>query len=128
MRLASFSPAQSVLQLILRNPVKLPYDLEDKNVTTCQLAIVNQGLRNILEGPKQHCIQTSDHCLSQLGVEIGLGPKIKFVLLHSNSNFYLRLNSMQALQTIGQHRSKPYHEKIILSIPTQKHFLDICST
>ena len=25
---------------------------------------------------------------------------------------------MQALQIVGQHRSKPYHEKTILAIPT----------
>ena len=57
-------------------------NLEDKNVTTCQLAVVNQGFRNNLEGPKQHCIQTWGHCLRYLEVESGLGPKIKFVSLH----------------------------------------------
>ena len=68
-------------------------NLEDKNVTTCQLNVVDQGLRKMST------------------YESGLGPKIKFVMLHSNFNFYFRSNSMQALQTIGQHRSKPYHEK-----------------
>ena len=57
MRLASLFPAQSVLQLILRNPVELPYEFEDKNVTTCQLAVADQGLGKISERPKQHCIQ-----------------------------------------------------------------------
>ena len=61
--------------------------------------------------PKEHCIQTWGHCLSHLEVESGLGSKIKFVILHSNFHFYLRSNSMQAFQAVGQHRSKPYHEK-----------------
>ena len=60
---------------------------------------------------KQHCIQTWGHYLSHLGVESGLGPKIKFVLPKQNCNFYLRSNSMQALQIVGQHRLKAYHEK-----------------
>ena len=41
MILGSLFPAQSVLQLILRNPVELPYEFEDKNVTTCQLAVAD---------------------------------------------------------------------------------------
>ena len=56
MKRASLFPAQSVLQLILRNLVELLYEFEDKNVTTCELAVVNQGHNS--EGPKQHCIQT----------------------------------------------------------------------
>ena len=56
--------------------------------------------------------------MSRLGVESGLGPKIKFVVLHSNFNFYLRSNSMQALQIVGQHRSNHTMKKTILAIPT----------
>ena len=85
-------------------------NLEDKNVTTCQLAVVNQGLKNISEA-KTALHSDLKPLLEPLRVESGLGPKIKFILLHSNSNFYLRSNSMQAFQIVGQYRSKPYHEK-----------------
>ena len=57
-------------------------NLEDKNVTTCQLVVVDQGLRKISERQKQHCIQTWDHYMRHLEVELGLGTKIKFVVLH----------------------------------------------
>ena len=59
-------------------------NLEDKNVTICQLAIS--------KSPKKHFIQTSGHYLSHLGVESELGTNIKFVVLHSNINFYERSN------------------------------------
>ena len=57
-------------------------NLEDKMSQTYQLTAVNQGHGNISEGPKQHCIQTWDHYMRHLEVESGLGPKIKFVVLH----------------------------------------------
>ena len=63
-------------------------NLEDKNVTTCQPTVADQGLTKISESPKEHYIQSGGHCLSHLVVELGLGPKIKFVILHSNFNFY----------------------------------------
>ena len=52
MRLVLLFPPHSVLQLMVRNPVELPYEFEDKNSQTCPLAVVNQGLRNISESSK----------------------------------------------------------------------------
>ena len=86
-------------------------NLEDKNSQTCQLVVINQGLGNISERPKQHCIQTRDHCLRYLGVESGLGPKIKFVVLHSNFNFHLRSNLKTSTEVKALLGSKQHHDK-----------------
>ena len=63
-----------------------------------------RDLEIFLRAQNEHYIQIWGHCLSHLGVESRLGLKIKFVVLHSTFNFYLRSNSMQALQIVGQHR------------------------
>ena len=63
-------------------------NLEDKMSQTCHHAPTDWGLRKISEESKQHCIQTWDHYMRHLDVESGLGPNIKFVVLHSNFNFY----------------------------------------
>ena len=56
-----------------------------------------QGLRKIFGSRRQQLIQSSSLCLTYFQDDLALSPKTKFVLLHSNFNFYLRCNSMQAL-------------------------------
>ena len=61
--------------------------------------------------PKGHCIQTWGHCLSHLGVESGLGPKIKFVVIHLNYNFHLMSNMITWFHTIIWPWSRQHHDK-----------------
>ena len=44
--------------------------------------------------------------MRHLEVESGLGPKIKFVVLHSNFNFYVRSNFISGSETIASSWSK----------------------
>ena len=85
-------------------------NLEDKNLQTCQLAVVNRG-QIFLRAQKEHFIQSGGHYLSHLEVESALGPKIKYVVLHSNLNFYERSNFISSPKIIISPWSKQHHDK-----------------
>jgi hypothetical protein len=40
-----------------------------------------------IEAPSS-CFQTGGHCLAMLKIDLGLGPKAKFVVLNSSYKFY----------------------------------------
>jgi hypothetical protein len=87
MRLDSLFPPRKVLQLILRNQIKLPYEFRRENAAKKSTRCCHFRDLGKFRRTKTALHLNLGHCLSHLGVESGLGPKIKFVVLHSNLNF-----------------------------------------